>query len=63
MTGKLTYIESKEIRAAELMILSEPVPQLSVTDLKVNGHYASLSAMFNLLHSGYKRKTIGEAPL
>ena len=37
-------------------------PQLSITDLKVNGHYASLSAMFSLLQC-YKQRTVLEVPL
>ena len=51
MTGEPTHTASKEIRAPELMFSSEHLPQLSITDSKVNGHYASLSAMFNPLHS------------
>ena len=51
MTGEPAHTTSKENRVPELMFSSECVSQLSITDSKVNGHYASLSAMFSPLHS------------
>ena len=51
MTGDPAHTASKEIRVPKLMFLYEHMPQLPITDSKVNDHYASLSAMFSLLHS------------
>ena len=51
MTDKPTHTASNEIRVPELMFSSEHVPLLSITTLKMNGHYASLSAIFSLSHS------------
>ena len=47
MTGEPAHTASKEIRVTELMFSPEQAPQLSLTDSKVNSHYALLSAMFH----------------
>ena len=52
MTGEPVHTASKERMAPQLMLSSECVSQLSITDSKVKcDHYVSLSALFSPLHS------------
>ena len=51
MTGEPAHTTSKVIRATELLFLSEYVPQLSITDLKINDHYVLLLVMISPLHN------------
>ena len=58
MTGEPVHSASKERIAQELMFLSEPVPQLSITDLKVKWLVHFAFSYVQHVTQCYKQRTL-----
>ena len=63
MTGKSTHTASKEGMVPELTFLSERIPQLSITALKVQWPLRFVFSYVQPITQRYKQNTVEEVPL